>query len=172
MITTMSEETLEDRGETRPTQPADYGALNAVYGMLLGGLVAVTRNGAARSEPIGGAELVPIGAATFALAKVVAKERIGTWVREPFAEDASDAGATPKGRRLRRAVGELVTCTRCVGAWSALAVVGVRMGSPPAGRVVTAVLAASALNDFLQAAFNWLTSKTNIAEAEASAAGG
>ena len=30
----------------------------------------------------------------------------------------------PKGRRLRYAVGELMTCTRCMGAWSALALVG------------------------------------------------
>ena len=72
----------------------------------------------------------------------------------------------PRGAGLRRAVGELVTCTRCVGAWSALAVVGLRMVDPPAGRTVTNVLAASAANDWLQSFFKWVTAATNQAEAD------
>jgi hypothetical protein len=54
---------------------------------------------------------------------------------------------------MRRALGELVTCTRCVGAWSSLGIVGVRLVHPPTGRVVISVLATSALNDFLHAGF-------------------
>ena len=55
----------------------------------------------------------------------------------------------PKGRRLRYAVGELLLCTRCTGAWSALGLVALRLHSPAAGRTVSAVLAASAGNDVL-----------------------
>jgi hypothetical protein len=61
-------------------------------------------------------------------------------------------------------VGELVTCTRCVGAWSALGVVGLRVVEPRSGRIVANVLAASALNDFLQAGFKLLTSEVNQVE--------
>ena len=43
----------------------------------------------------------------------------------------------PKGRRLRYAVGELLTCTRCTGAWSALGLVALRLHSPAAGRTVS-----------------------------------
>jgi Protein of unknown function (DUF1360) len=46
--------------------------------------------------------------------------------------------------------------TRCVGTWSALGLVGLRVASPEAGRTVTAVLATSATNDFLQAGFKAL----------------
>jgi hypothetical protein len=53
-------------------------------------------------------------------------------------------------------MGELLTCTRCVGGWSALALVGLRVSSPSAARVVTSVLCASAINDFLQAGFRAL----------------
>jgi hypothetical protein len=56
-----------------------------------------------------------------------------------------------------------VTCSRCVGAWSALGVVGLRLGAPRAGRVVASVLAASAVNDFLQAGFAWLRDSANAA---------
>lgn len=146
----------------------DYAAINLVYLALLGGLVAAReRKGWGVKDPIRDGELVPMGAAAFALAKVVARERIGTWVREPFAEDAKEH-PRPTGRGLKRALGELVTCTRCVGAWSALGIVGLRVASPKAGRLVTSVLATSAANDFLQAGFRFLCERTNEASARAS----
>ena len=148
----------------RPTAPSDYGALNAVYGALLAGLIVAARQRSREQTPIPAAELVPLGAATFALSKVVAKEKIGTWVREPFVEESPERKPErPRGRGLRRAVGELITCTRCVGAWSALGLVSLRVASPPAGRVVTSVLATSAINDFLQAGFQYVTGKANQA---------
>jgi hypothetical protein len=148
--------------DEQPTEPVDYAAINAVYGALLTTLLVTTRE-RAREDPISGRELVPIAAATFALSKVIAREKIGTWVREPFVEDPVNA-RKPRGRRLRRAIGELVTCTRCVGAWSALGVVGLRLASPESGRVVTNVLAASAANDWLQAGFKLLCAASNRAE--------
>jgi hypothetical protein len=44
-------------------------------------------------------------------------------------------------------------------------VVGLRLASPDAGRTVTNVLAASAANDWLQAAFKLLAAEVNRAEA-------
>jgi hypothetical protein len=143
-----------------PTEPSDYAALNAVYGALLAGVVLATRN-RGRDDPITGPELIPLSAAAFALSKVIAREKIGTWVREPFVEDEPEDGQRPRGRGIRRAVGELVTCTRCVGAWSALGIVGLRLVSPSSGRVVTNVLAVSAANDWLQAGFRALCGEAN-----------
>ena len=147
-----------------PTEAIDYGALNALYGLLLTGVAVAARNRKWSEDPIMGAELLPMSAATFALAKVIAREKIGTWVREPFVDEGSGGKQRPRGRGLRHAVGELVSCTRCVGAWSALGVVGLRLLSPPAGRAVTTVLAASAANDFLQAGFVALSEKANELE--------
>ncbi len=65
---------------------------------------------------------------------------------------------------MRYAVGELLNCTRCMGAWSALGLVALRLHSPPAGRMVTSVLAASAGNDFLQASFTWVCERANEKE--------
>ena len=151
--------------EYKPTEPVDYAAINAVYGVLLTTMAVATRD-RVRRDPITTRELVPLAAATFALAKVVAQEKVGVWVRAPFVE-MKEGEPKPRGRRLRRAVGELVTCTRCIGAWSALTVVGLRMVDPAAGRTVANVLAASAANDWLQSGFKWLTAATNSAEADA-----
>jgi hypothetical protein len=101
--------------------------------------------------------------ATFALAKLVAKEKVETWVREPFVDEAS---REPKGRGLRYAVGELLTCTRCLGAWSSLGLVALRVTRPTEARVVTAVLATSALNDWLQSGFSALCAMSDRAAVE------
>jgi hypothetical protein len=149
-------------GESADPLPRDYGAINAVYAALLAGVLVATKRPASEEAQISAAELVPLGAATFALSKVIARERIGAWVREPFVDDAVHPHR-PRGRRIQRAVGELVMCTRCVGAWSALGLVGLRVASPQAGRTVTAVLATSAANDFLQAGFKALCGVANQA---------
>ncbi len=142
-----------------PTEPNDYMALNAVFAAMLAGVVVATREKTRASEPLTSRDLAVTGAASFALAKVISRERIGTWVREPFVEE--EAGGRPRGRGLRHAVGELLTCTRCVGAWTALGLVGLRLTSPATGRVVNDVLAVSAMNDWLQASFKLLCAKAD-----------
>jgi hypothetical protein len=145
-------------GETRPV---DYAAINAVWLSLAAALVAGTR-GRASDDPITNKELIPLAAATFAVSKALARERIGAWVREPFVDEEENQRQRPKGSRIRRAVGELVTCTRCVGTWSALAVVGLRVMHPEAGRTISMVLASSAANDWMQAGFKLVTEQTNL----------
>jgi hypothetical protein len=98
--------------------------------------------------------------ATFALSKLVAKEKVDRWVREPFVEERA-GGRDPRGEGLRYAVGELITCTRCVGVWSALGLTALRVTRPREARVVNAVLGASAINDVAQAGFTWLCRKAN-----------
>jgi hypothetical protein len=157
--TTERREVQPEGGPSRATDPSDYFAINAAYAAIAAALVYATRERAAE-DPIPVRELVPLSAATFALSKVIAREKVGTWVREPFV-DQDGHPPEPTGRGLRRAVGELVTCTRCIGAWSALGVVGLRVASPTIGRTVTNVLAASAANDFLQAGFRWVCERAD-----------
>jgi hypothetical protein len=143
-----------DPVERTPTEPADYAALSAIYGTLLTATAASAR----RREPIPAQELPVLAAASFALSKLVVNEKVESWMRRPFVDEQR---REPKGRRLRYAVGELLTCTRCTGAWSALGLVALRAHAPAAGRTVTTVLAASAGNDLLQASFSYLCARTN-----------
>jgi hypothetical protein len=153
-----------------PTKPIDYAALSAGYGALLGGLVIAARDRG--EDPIRGGELPVLGLATFALAKLVAKEKVETWMREPFLEERVGRDGIerrPKGRRLRYAVGELLSCTRCVGSWSALGLVGLRLIRPREAQVVVPLLATAALNDWLQTAFTTLCAEANVAQRHAQA---
>ncbi len=107
--------------------------------------------------------------ATFALSDVLAKEKISTWLREPFVfEDGDHKPVSPEGDGLRYAIGELITCTRCVGTWSALALVGLRTASPSAGRATATVLALAGINDVAQSGFRLLAERTNRAIIETS----
>jgi Protein of unknown function (DUF1360) len=162
-----SHETDGDRAAPA-TRPRDYAALSAGWGAALGTVLVAARDKGA--EPVHPAEIVPLGIATFALAKLVAKEKIDAWVREPFVEERPDGVRAPRGEGLRHAVGELLTCTRCVGTWSALALVGLRVTRPREARVVTALLGASAVNDVAQAGFSWVCAQSNAAQAAASTA--
>lgn len=137
-----------------PTEPADYAVLSAIYGAVLAG-TAVSARG---RQPIPATELPAIAAASFALSKLLVHEKVESWMRRPFVDELE---RKPKGRRLRYAVGELLTCTRCTGAWSALGLVALRVHSPVAGQTVTTVLAASAGNDLLQSAFQYLCARAN-----------
>lgn len=139
--------------------PADYAAISAGWSALLGAVLIAARDKG--EEPVRGSEILPLGLASFALAKLVAKEKVDTWMREPFVEERPDGAREPKGDGLRYAVGELLTCTRCVGTWSALGLVALRVTRPRESRVVTAVFGASALSDFGQAAFSLICGRAN-----------
>jgi hypothetical protein len=150
--------------EQTPTEPSDYAALSLAYGSLLAVLAASARD----RQAIAPRELLPLSAATFALSKLIVREKAETWIRRPFVEEAPGE-ARPRGRGLRYAVGELLTCTRCTGAWSALSLVGLRLYAPRTAQTVTAVLAASAGNDLLQAGFSWLCARATSQQHEAQA---
>jgi Protein of unknown function (DUF1360) len=139
-----------------PTEPTDYAVISATFAGLLAALVATSRD----RDPIPPGELVPLAAAAFSLSRLLVHDKAESWLRQPFVDEAG-GDKRPKGRRLRYAIGELLTCTRCMGAWSALALVSLRMHSPAAARTVTTVLAASAGNDALQAGFSLLTARAN-----------
>lgn len=136
-----------------PTPTVDYAVLNAAYGAGVATLAYALRRGGARDDPPEGGELLALGAATFALARTIVHEKVEAWLRRPFVADTGHGGREPRGRGMRYALGELLTCTRCVGTWSALGLTALRTRHPAAGRTAIAVLAAAAINDFLQAAF-------------------
>ena len=65
---------------------------------------------------------------------------------------------------MEQAIGELVTCSRCIGTWAAAGLATGQILTPRLGRMVTWTLAAAGVNDFLQAGFAGLTRKANDLE--------
>ena len=144
-----------------PTEPTDYAAISLAFGSLLAALAA----GARGKEPIERADLLPLSAAAFSLSRLIVHDKAESWLREPFVAEVGE-DKRPQGRRLRYAIGELMSCTRCMGAWSALALVGLRLHAPSTARTVNTVLAGSAGNDFLHAGFSWICARATTQERE------
>lgn len=133
-----------------PTSPKDYAVLSAGYATLAGTLALLAsrrRDGPAPTEP---GELVLYGAATAGLAILLSKEKATEWVRAPFVETPPDGERRPRGSGGRYLVGELLTCPRCLGSWSALALIGLRGAAPQQAHVAATLLALSYVNDVLQ----------------------
>jgi hypothetical protein len=143
-----------------PTQPpVPYGAYALILASFGGALAATAGADRARrrSPPTSPLDVALLCAASFKAARVVSRERVGSVVREPFVEDER-----PTGEGLQRAVGELVTCSRCVGTWAAAGLLASQTFTPRFGRLLTLTLAAGAANDFLQAGFAALCARERV----------
>ena len=101
--------------------------------------------------------------ASFKAARTLAHDRVSAPMRAPFVEGEADAEDEQPVRNggMQQAIGELVTCTRCVGTWAAAGLASTQIVAPRFGRLLTWSLGAAAANDFLQAGFTALAGKAN-----------
>jgi hypothetical protein len=91
---------------------------------------------------------------------------VTSFLRDPFVEgEAHEGGESPvETGDVRQAIGELVTCSRCIGTWVAGGLAATQIIAPQFGRMLTWTLAAAGVNDWLQAGFAALTNKANALE--------
>jgi hypothetical protein len=115
-------------------------------------------------------DLALLGLATFKASRTIARDEVTSFLREPFVEGEAHAGHEEPVETgdLRQAIGELVTCSRCIGTWVAAALACTQLLAPRFGRLLTWTLATGALNDFAQAGFAALGAKANEIEARTS----
>jgi hypothetical protein len=143
-----------------------YGAYAAIASTFAGALAAtgaLARRLDRDAEEHSALDLVLLGAATFKVSRTIARDEVLSFVREPFVQgDAHEGGEEPVSTGdMRQAIGELVTCSRCVGTWVAGGLGAVQMLTPRFGRLLTWTLAGAAVNDWLQAGFEALTKGAN-----------
>jgi hypothetical protein len=155
----------------RPEQPP-YGAYASIMGTFVGGLAAAGLAGRAldRDPQCQTAlDFLVLAAASFKAARTLARDEVTSFVREPFVEGHAHEGDEEpvSSGDLRQAIGELVTCSRCVGTWAASGLAVTQVLAPRFGRLLTWSLAAAGANDFLQAGFAALTRKSNELEGRA-----
>jgi len=145
-----------------PRTRAPQGQYAAIMGTFVAGLAGagLLARALGRDAPEWGPiDLAALGAATFKAARTISRDEVGSFIREPFVEgDGQDPVETGD---LRQAIGELVTCSRCVGTWVAAGLTTTEVVAPRFGRLLTWSLAAAGANDFLQAGFVALTRKSD-----------
>jgi hypothetical protein len=140
-----------------------YAAIVGVFAAGLGGAGLLARalgRDAEEQRPI---DLALIGLATFKAAHTLADDEVTSFLRDPFVVgEAHEGGEDPvETGDFRQAIGELVTCSRCIGTWAAAGLTTTQVIAPRFGRLLTWTLAAAGANDLLQAGFSTLTHKSN-----------
>ena len=153
---------------TTTTSPP-YAAYAGIMGSFVGGLAAagvVARLLGRDPRENTALDLVVLGAATFKASRTISRDEVTSFLRDPFvAGEAHEGGENPLPTGdMRQAIGERVTCSRCIGTWVAAALGGTQIIAPQFGRILTWTLATAGANDFLQAGFAVLTSKANELE--------
>src|SRR5438874_13164797 len=156
---------VAERSRSSPPYEA-YAAIMGVFagGLGVAGLAArvFDRNPGCQSA----LDFAVLSAASFKAARTLARDEVTSFLREPFVQgEAHEGGEDPvESGDVRQAIGELVTCSRCVGTWAATGLAVSQILAPRAGRLLTWSLAAAGANDWLQAGFSALTSKANELE--------
>jgi uncharacterized protein DUF1360 len=141
-----------------------YDSYAAIAGTFLGGLAAaaaLARAVGREPDELSTIDLIALAGATFKASRTISHDKVASFLREPFVEgEAYAGGEQPAGEGMQRAIGELVTCSRCVGTWVGAGLAASQIVAPRFGRLLTWSLAAAAANDFLQTAFIALNRKS------------
>jgi uncharacterized protein DUF1360 len=145
-----------------------YGSYAAIMGTFTGLLAAAGALGRLLDRdpqcqtPL---DFVVLAAASFKAARTLSHDEVTSFIRQPFVRGhAHSGGEEPVQGGMEQAIGELVTCTRCIGTWAAAGLASTQILAPRFGRVLTWSLGAAAINDFLQAGFAAVTNKANELE--------
>jgi hypothetical protein len=153
------------RGQSPP-----YEAYAAIMGTFAGGLLLVGALAHALDrdpQEHDWLDLATLAAATFKASRTITRDEVTSFLREPFVVGRAHEGQEEPVETgdLRQAIGELVTCSRCIGTWIAAGLASAQVLAPRFGRLLTWTLGTAALNDLLQAGFAALTAKANELQA-------
>jgi len=146
-----------------------YTSYAAITGAFAGGLAAAgALSRLLRRDPQcqTALDFVVLSAATFKAARTLSHDEVTSFLRQPFVRGDAHSGEDeePVEGGFEQAIGELVTCTRCIGTWAAAGLAATQVLAPRFGRLLTWSLGAAAANDFFQAGFSGLTAKANQLE--------
>jgi hypothetical protein len=146
-------------GYASPDERPPLGPYAAMSAIFLGGcaafLIAARRSGVELPERISTRDLVTIGAATHKLSRLIAKDKVTSFLRAPFRRYQGKGGPAEvseeaRGEGFQAAVGELLGCPYCLSLWIAAGFTGGVVVAPRETRLATSTLAALTIADFLQ----------------------
>jgi hypothetical protein len=144
-------------GEGKPL--GGYAVLLSAFGALASAFAAwFHRSGRELPERIDGRDLALLTVASHKAARLIAKDKVTSAIRAPFAEYEGPAGPSevserPRGRGLRRVIGELLTCPYCLGMWTSAVLTAGLLVFPRFTRWTCSVLVAFFGADVLQIAY-------------------
>src|SRR5438270_7263185 len=140
-------------GEEMPL--GGYATLVGLYNMLFAGFLLTTRKlGRPLPERLPVSDILLLAAATHKLSWWLAKDRVTSPLRAPFARfqkpgpGHSDVTEESRGVGMQKAVGDLVTCPWCMAAWVGAFLAYGLVLAPRVTRLIGGAFAAISLAEF------------------------
>ena len=141
-----------------------YIILTTVFNVgLAAALIGALRRGRL-PEQIETKDIIVLGVATHKIARLLTKDSVTSFMRAPFVQLEEKKGTNsvtekPRGRGLRRSIGELISCPECTGHWVASGLVVGLIHAPRLTRVIGSLYASLAIGDMLQFVYVGLKSR-------------
>jgi hypothetical protein len=144
--------------ETLPSYAALAGRLNLIFAVFL---LVVKGVGRPLPERIDTKDIALLGVATHKLSLLLAQDAVTSPLRAPFTElqekeSPKSVKEKPRGKGLRRSLGELLTCQFCIGQWVAGFFIYGLVLVPRVTRLVGAIFAVVAISDHLHQTYKAL----------------
>jgi Protein of unknown function (DUF1360) len=144
-------------GEERPL--ASYAVLMGAFGVLLTGALGVAKATGREVDRPGALDIVLAGLATQKVSRLLAKDKVTSFIRAPFTRYQEPSGhgelsEEPRGTGMRYAIGELLVCPYCLAQWVAA---GFGVGwvyAPRTTRLLAALWSAQSAADAAQLAYS------------------
>jgi Protein of unknown function (DUF1360) len=139
-----------------------YAALAGLFNLILAIFLLIARKtGRPIPERIEARDIALLGVATHKLSLLLAKDAITSPLRAPFTElqekqSPKSVDEKPRGKGLRRSLGELLTCHFCVGQWIASFFTYGLVFAPALTRLMASIFAIVALSDHLHQTYKAL----------------
>lgn len=160
----ITQEVFEGYGED-PQTLSSYAVLVGIFNLILAAFLLLTRRtGRGLPERIEVKDIALLGVATHKLSNTLANDAVAMPLRAPFTEiqekqSPKMVDEEPRGRGLRRSVGELVTCKFCLGMWMASFFTYGLILAPRVTRLIASILAVVTLSDHLHQTYKALTNR-------------
>jgi Protein of unknown function (DUF1360) len=137
------------------------GLFNLIFAVFL---LLVKGTGRALPERVDAKDLVLLGVATHKLSLIGAQDAVTSPLRAPFTElqekeSPKSLDEKPRGKGLRRSVGELLTCQFCLGMWVASLFTYGLVLAPRVTRLIATVFTVVTISDHLHQTYKALTKR-------------
>jgi hypothetical protein len=135
-----------------------YALFTGVFNGAFGAALAAAGRSGRLPEQVAAGDVVLVGVASHKLSRVIAKDKITSFLRAPFTEYQApgapgEVEERARGEGLRKAIGQLLVCPYCLGLWLSG---GMHLGliyAPRATRTLASTFTALTIADFLQIAY-------------------
>jgi hypothetical protein len=143
-----------------PDKDVALGGHAVLVGLFNGSVAALAlaqrRSGRRLPDQFPPGDLVLLSIGTYKLSRLIAKDRIMSFMRAPFTrlEGESDrpgeVSEEPRGEGLQHAIGELLVCPYCLGQWVGTAMLATYLRDARLARTIAAAFTIVAGSDLLQ----------------------